>query len=116
MFTQAQFDAAIGEVIPQSYTDINDRNLTVPIDAAIWRSCWGRDRRRSVLARRALLAMHYEICRSGLLLGSVPAPLVADWIWGPGAKPRHWRSAMNQAFEEVEAWTQCQDGTQSVTL
>src|SRR3954469_15016840 len=80
--------------ISKTFTDINERNLIVPIDSEFWRSCLDLRRMRFLLSQRAFLAVHYEICRSGSLVGDIPEDLMKSWLWGPGVKPKHWRTQL----------------------
>ena len=114
--TQSELDAAFEEVIRPQYTDINEHNLVVPIDGQTLNTWRAMRQQRLALARRVLVGVYYEICRSGLMGGTVPAPLMADWVWGPGKKPKHWRSQLTLALARVAKETRAEDGTGTIAL
>ena len=114
--TMSQLEAAYDAVLPKTYTEINDDNLVVPIDDTIWRIGLELRKKRMMRAWRLLLALHFWICRSGQLQGKVPAKLVADWLWGPGIKPRHWRTSMAKAMAQLMNRMRFEEGGQVVEI
>jgi hypothetical protein len=103
-------------VVFKVYTEITDDNLITPIDASVWGIYLKMRQSRLALAGRALLALYYEICRSGCLEGKIPVSLMADWLWGPDAKPKHWRSQMKGALDRVIQATFSETQTIFLTL